>query len=213
MPFLKAMARGSPRSRPASCGRIRVPGAVGFSEFRMRTGMPALDRGLDRRGVQDLGAEVGELGRLVEADLGDHAGARARRAGRRSSCRPRRSRSGSPRAARTRAEDRGRPVGAAAAEGGGDALAGGADEAAAGRGTLPVVDEGRDRARGRAPASRPCGAAARPKVSSVTMTLRASTACAGRPSRVQRGRHDLGREPLAHARRSRPASAAVSSPR
>ena len=57
----------------------------------------ALDRGLDGGGVEDLGPEVGQLGRLVEADLGDDAGRRARRAGRRSSCRPRRSRSGSPR--------------------------------------------------------------------------------------------------------------------
>jgi hypothetical protein len=39
IPFLKAMARGSPSEPPAS-RVMRVPGAVGFIEFRMRTGIP-----------------------------------------------------------------------------------------------------------------------------------------------------------------------------
>ena len=127
-PRLQAIAAGPPS--PASTVRVmRVPGASGRWEFRMRTGMPRPTAGRIVARVQDLGAEVGELGGLVEAQLRDDAGRRHH-----------------PRVGGEHAvdvgpdldlvggepgpEERGREVGAAAPEGGGEPGRGGADEAA-----------------------------------------------------------------------------------
>ena len=92
--------------------------------------------------MEHLGAEVGELGGLREADLGHgpRAGDGARVHG--------------EHAVHVgpdldllrveqRAEERGGPVGAAAAEGGGDSLLGGADEAGQ-QGNPPLADQGQD---------------------------------------------------------------------
>ena len=57
---------------PAPAAVMSVPGAVGLQRVQDAHRDAALDRGPDGRGVQDLGPEVGELGRLVEADLGQH---------------------------------------------------------------------------------------------------------------------------------------------
>ena len=53
MPFLKAMARGSP-SLPRTSRVMRVPGAAGFSELRIRTGMPFSTAGLMVAGWRTL---------------------------------------------------------------------------------------------------------------------------------------------------------------
>ena len=53
MPFLKAMARGSP-STPRASRVMSVPGAAGLSEFRMRTGMPFSTAGLMVAGCRTL---------------------------------------------------------------------------------------------------------------------------------------------------------------
>ena len=169
---------------------MRVPGAAGLSEFRMRTGMPRSTAGLMVAGMQDLGPEVGELGRLVEADLRDDARARDHaRVDRHHAVHVR------PDLdllrAQGRADDRRRPVAAAAAEGGGHALARAADEA------------GQDghrarRRRGAGPSAPPpprvssMRGVARPKVSSVTMTPRASTRLRRR-CRPRRGRRPRSR--------------------
>ena len=47
---------------------MRVPSLAGLRELRTKTGMILLHGGEDGGGVQDLGAEVGELGGLFKAD-------------------------------------------------------------------------------------------------------------------------------------------------
>ena len=127
-PRLQAMAAGPPS--PASTVRVmRVPGASGSVGVEDAHRDAEAHRGQDRGRVQDLGAEVGELGRLVEAELRDDPGRRDH------------PRVGGEHAVdvgpdldlvglEPGAEERGREVGAPAPEGGGEPGRGGAHEAA-----------------------------------------------------------------------------------
>ena len=85
-----------PSLRPVG-GDHRARCTSGRREFRMRTGMFLATAGRIVLGMQHLGAEIGQLGRLGERQLRDQHAGRRRRAGRRSACRPRRSRSESRR--------------------------------------------------------------------------------------------------------------------